>query len=357
MTNKETEIFDALTHNPYLSQQELADMTGLSRSTVANILSDLNTRGYIIGKPYEINTKKIITCVGGANVDYKMAVLEKLVKETSNPVIKTSSLGGVIRNVAENLARLGEDVSLMSKVGNDLDGARIVKEASAIMHVYAVDRDPKYATGSYTAILDETGELFIGLSDMQICEDMDRDWILKHKPHITLSDIVVSDTNVKKSALETIMEFTLNKKFIIIGVSVSKVKNIPDNLDGVYLAILNKDEAYEYSDSKEQDTFEKVCERLRKKGLKRCIITVGDKGSIFYDEDGSVVSVPTDKVEHIEDVTGAGDAFSAGVIYALSNGKTIEKACQYGMKMAVFNLQSKESVRRDVSTKIFEKIK
>lgn len=354
LTQKETQIFDALIHNPYLSQQDLADVTGLSRSTVANILSDLNNRGYIIGKPYEINTKKIITCIGGANVDYKMSINGKVIQGSSNPVTKTSSLGGVIRNVAENLARLGQDVSLMTRVGTDSEGDRIIREASTIMNVFAVDKVADKSTGSYTAILDNSGELFIGLADMQICEDMNREWILSHRPHINMSEIVVCDTNIKSSAIEAVNEVNLDKKLIIVGVSVAKIVNIPKSVDNVYLIILNKDEAKALTNI--DDDMLLVCEKLKKMGFARAVVTMGEKGVIYYDEENSPTIIEAKKIDDVVDVTGAGDSFTAGVIYGLANGKDICESCKYGMTMSSYTIMSHESVRSDLSAKIFENL-
>lgn len=60
-----------------------------------------------------------VLCIGGMNVDKKVQLLENLVLETSNPVVSSLSAGGVSRNIAENLGRLGLPVKMLSVAGND----------------------------------------------------------------------------------------------------------------------------------------------------------------------------------------------------------------------------------------------
>ena len=54
-----------------------------------------------------------VLCIGGMNVDKKVQLLENLVLETSNPVVSSLSAGGVSRNIAENLGRLGVPVKML----------------------------------------------------------------------------------------------------------------------------------------------------------------------------------------------------------------------------------------------------
>ena len=298
--------------------------------------------------------KNLIFCIGAANVDYKLIIENKVIMETSNPAQRITTYGGVARNIAENLARLDEEVALMSKVGNDLEGTNVVKDASPIMHIFATDRDQIYNTGTYFAVLDESGNLVIGVADMKICDTMDGDWITSHEEHIKKADIIVCDTNVQKSAIEKLQNID-NGKIIIIGVSVAKTGHIPDKLKNIYLAILNKDEATAYAGCDKFD-FKNVCENLKKKGLDRCIITMGKDGCIFYEEKLSPIVLKAEMINNVVDVTGAGDSFSAGVIHALSNDKSLETACKYGMKMAQLNLKSDESVVKNIPSDIFDNI-
>ena len=76
----------------------------------------------------DISKKNLIFCIGAANVDYKLIIENKVIMETSNPAQRITTYGGVARNIAENLARLEEEVALMTKVGNDLEGTNVVKE-------------------------------------------------------------------------------------------------------------------------------------------------------------------------------------------------------------------------------------
>lgn len=302
----------------------------------------------------DTSKKNLIFCIGAANVDYKLIIENKVIMETSNPAQRITTYGGVARNIAENLARLDEEVALMSKVGNDLEGTNVVKDASPIMHIFATDRDQIYNTGTYFAVLDESGNLVIGVADMKICDTMDGDWVTSHEEHIKKADIIVCDTNVQKSAIEKLQNID-NGKIIIIGVSVAKTGHIPDKLKNIYLAILNKDEATAYAGCDKFD-FKNVCENLKKKGLDRCIITMGKDGCIFYEEKLSPIVLKAEMINNVVDVTGAGDSFSAGVIHALSNDESLETACKYGMKMAQLNLKSDESVVKNIPSDIFDNI-
>ena len=64
----------------------------------------------------------LLFCIGAANVDRKFYVHKDLVAETSNPVTSTRSIGGVARNIAENLGRLGETVAFYLLVDKIVNG-------------------------------------------------------------------------------------------------------------------------------------------------------------------------------------------------------------------------------------------
>ena len=99
---------------------------------------------------------ELVVVVGGANVDIKARSTAALVGGTSNPGTVVRMPGGVGRNVAENLARLGSRVALVSTVGSDPDGDWLLEEtAAAGVDVSSVLRGGR--TGRYVALLDANG--------------------------------------------------------------------------------------------------------------------------------------------------------------------------------------------------------
>ena len=121
LSEKEQAILEVIRKHPFYSQQDIADALGMSRSALANNISDLIRRNYLLGRAYIINDDAPVICIGGMNVDRKFYASQALIQGTSNPVSSSVSIGGVGRNIAENLGRLGETVIMLSKAGNDHD--------------------------------------------------------------------------------------------------------------------------------------------------------------------------------------------------------------------------------------------
>ena len=69
-----------------------------------------------------------IAVVGGANLDVGGRSFAPLRSRDSNPGVIRSSLGGVGRNIAHNLALLGAEVTLVTALGGD-DGARRIRQS------------------------------------------------------------------------------------------------------------------------------------------------------------------------------------------------------------------------------------
>ncbi|HEU4518527.1 MAG TPA: PfkB family carbohydrate kinase, partial [Microvirga sp.] len=106
-----------------------------------------------------------VVCVGGAVRDRKLRSAGPLVPGTSNPVRSERSFGGVARNVAENLARLGVATALVSLVGDDGEGRAIrahLGRAGVDTRFVAVADGQ--ATAEYLAVLPPSGELAFGLA-------------------------------------------------------------------------------------------------------------------------------------------------------------------------------------------------
>ncbi len=319
-------LLQAIAENPYASQKEYAEKIGLSRSATANLLSKLQDEGYILGKPYLLNDFASAACIGGANVDRKVFLKETPIIGTSNPVTEKMTYGGVVRNIAENLAYLGVATSLVSIVGNDVAGEGLLQHASGRIDTTAVSRTDQYTTGTYSALIEPDGNMFIGLAAMEICSLMTAAWIRDKQKYLMRSEWLICDCNVMPDALEALLTLAAEKakKLAIIGVSAPKMRHLPKALGRPTLGIFNVDESQAYFNTTESDPAQlaQLC-----------------KASVF-------------ETAVISDVTGAGDAFSSGLLYGLINGYSLAESVEMAALNASLNIQSHDSVRSDLSEKL-----
>ena len=69
MTRRERQLLEWIRENPCISQQELADKAGITRSSAAVHISNLMRKGYIAGRGYLLREAPYIAVVGGVNMD------------------------------------------------------------------------------------------------------------------------------------------------------------------------------------------------------------------------------------------------------------------------------------------------
>jgi len=98
-----------------------------------------------------------VVVIGGANLDVKARSTRTVVPATSNPGTATMSAGGVGRNIAENLARLGTRTHLVASIGADAPGDQVLAATAAAGVGVEQVRRSAASTGNYTAVLDADG--------------------------------------------------------------------------------------------------------------------------------------------------------------------------------------------------------
>ncbi|MDM5340721.1 winged helix-turn-helix transcriptional regulator [Fictibacillus enclensis] len=345
--DKESQILGMIQRNPFISQREIADELDLARPAVSGYIASLIKSGKIKGRAYILPEPKGVTCIGGAHMDRKATCRETIQYETSNPVTMTETCGGVVRNISENLGRLGAIVSLISMVGNDKEGEWVIKNTGK----YGVDtsqihKDKKQTTGTYTAILDKNGNMAVAVADMNIYEQMTVPFIMQKWPHIAQSSLVVLDTNLPEQTLFYLTERCKleNIPVIVDPVSTIKSKKLMKSLSGIHSILPNKEEAEVIAGMEIHglDHCKEAARKIHGLGVKNVIITLGSQG-VFASSGQEAVHLAAFPVRTV-DVTGAGDAFAAGYLFGLSKKKEFVQSCQYGLALASLTLQTGLSV-------------
>lgn len=84
MTEREQQILSWIQQNPMISQQELADLAGITRSGVAAHISNLIRKGYLRGKGYIVTPPSYVTVIGGISMDVLGIACGDLMDYTSN---------------------------------------------------------------------------------------------------------------------------------------------------------------------------------------------------------------------------------------------------------------------------------
>ncbi len=86
-----------------------------------------------------------------------------------------------------------------------------------------------------------------------------------------------------------------------------------------------------------------IGQRLRSMGAKTVILTLGERGSLIINEDGTQ-SIPAYRIDNVVDSTGAGDSFNASLAVALLEGKPLAEAAQFANAVAGLCCTRRETV-------------
>jgi len=281
--------------------------------------------------------------IGGSNVDVLARPRVAALPATSNPGEVTVTAGGVGRNIAENLARLGTTVSLVSVVGSDVHGDLVLEATRDAGVDVELVRRGLTPTGTYVALLDAEGELVAAVSDMAATASLGTADVHLAGDAIAAADLVVLDGNLSTEVLATAWEaaVTAGVGVVLDPVSVPKAAAI-GHLLGVErpLALLS-------AGSTELEALARDGASLLDRGVAVLWERAGAAGSLLRTREASVelASLPA----AVEDVTGAGDAMLAAYCHAVLTGSTPAEAARYGHAAAALTVGSRHTVRPDLT--------
>jgi pseudouridine kinase len=165
--------------------------------------------------------------------------------DTSNPATSSRAFGGVARNVAENLARVGVPTALATLVGDDENGRAILIEAERLGLDTSLTRVLPQRTAEYVAVLEPDGRLAFGLADMAIFEAFSEAFLETVWPAALQADWIFAECNLPAAVLQELIREQRRRGFrlAIDAVSRAKAVRLPDDLTGVDLLFLNEAEA------------------------------------------------------------------------------------------------------------------
>ncbi len=300
--------------------------------------------------------KDYVCVIGGANIDITGTSYSSLNPADSNPGKTTYSLGGVGRNIGENLSRLGINVEMITVLGNDTYAKEIIESCEdlgiRLTHTLMLEDE---RTSSYLCINDHDGEMALAISDMDIYTKLTPQYFENIIDFINNSKVCVVDTNIHSSSFEYLMD-NVKVPIFLDTVSTKKTRKIRDIIKNVYALKPNILEAEILSGIKieNENDLDKASDIILDKGIENLYISMGPRG-IYYANKETKGHLFPPKVD-IKNTTGAGDTFMAGVAWAYLRGHNIVESTKVGMAASAICISSESTISEDMSIENINKI-
>ena len=315
-----------------------------------------------------LDSKRIVV-MGGSVIDIIAKSSGNLISGTSNPGVCKKSHGGVARNIAEALGRLGAKPIFYTALGDDTAGKEILLDMES---VYGVDLRTTVAitksqTPTYTAILDDTGEMVAAIADME----SNRSIPFPHRVDLNSAGILVADANApidtltaaakeaKMANIPIFFETTSVPKCTSVARSGNFLKYVTymsPNYDEL-LAMTSSNCLLDDTDIKDQLLYfddENITIKIAAVDVlgqmnpseAHILITLGKYGLVLASKDGSgVINFSLHEALCLPEnasktnVTGAGDTLCAAFIFSLMKGEGLTKSIEFSMNAAAMSVQ------------------
>ena len=277
-----------------------------------------------------------ICVIGGANADIIATSFNAFVPGDSNPGTVRLTAGGVGRNIAHNLALLGDEVVFLTQFGGD-DFGQFTAESCRKAHIdiSLCDFATPGTRSCFLSINNCDGEMVGGVADMAAADGITPEWLAKKMEKLGDVDVIVADANIPVKTLACLIDH-VNKPLYVDAVSGAKAAKIKEAM----------------AMSAKKHFFTLKCNQIESavlsdlQGVDRRFVSLGADGLEVVEGDTKhhFPALPC----HVVNATGSGDALMAGIIHAGPQA-TIEEAAHIGLLCAKNNIESPDTVNQQQS--------
>ncbi len=285
-----------------------------------------------------MDSKKIVV-VGSCNTDM-------VIKADRLPVPGETILGGTFfmnpggkgANQAVSASRMGGNVTLISKTGNDVFGKQsVMLYTTEKIKTDYIFSDSKHPSGVALITVDSNGENCIVVASGANAYLSPAD-INKASAEIESSDLVLMQLEIPIETVEYVAELAHSRGIRVI-LNPAPARSLSDSLlKNLYMIVPNSSEAEILSGIRVTDsaTARQAADIISARGVDIVVVTLGSQGALIkeYDEYHFVEAC---KVEAV-DTTAAGDTFCGSVCVGLSEGKTILESVKLAAKAAAITV-------------------
>ncbi|CAM3743242.1 PfkB family carbohydrate kinase [Parendozoicomonas haliclonae] len=340
MTEKEKLILSAIRQNPLISQKELGQQSGMSREAVAHHIMNLTRKGFIRGKGYLLNNPLEVLVIGGCNLDIQGIPLQHGQAGDSLPGTVTMTPGGVGRNIAENLARLGHQVRLISAVGEDDAGKQLIQATrSAGVDTSSIKAFSGFRSPVYLSVLDPEHELLQAINDMSVTEQMTPEFLAGCTPDLHLSQALIIDTNLSEATLTYLFQRQDLPPVFADCVSAAKAERLKPWLHRIHTLKPNRMEAsLLWGQEIQSEADLPACANwFHEQGISQLFISLGEEG-LYASRSDEQVLLPPEQIT-VASVAGAGDALMAGLVHSWINHQPLVNTARIAQACACLALE------------------
>jgi pseudouridine kinase len=295
-----------------------------------------------------------VLIIGATLLDTKGKPDAGLKPGTSNPGTIRRVRGGTARNVAENLARLGTEVLLVTAVGDDPSGEQLWRqtEDAGVNLAYSL-RIEGASTGAYLALLDEDGSMAVALDDTAVMGAITPAHLHRHRRLFRDAKMIMMDGSMTQPAMKTIVRLASKYQVPLCAdpSSARLAHKLRPYLSHLHLVVPNEAEEAELLDEDyygfDPDLSLARAQRLVRMGIDHVVITLSDFG-LNYATNDEVGYIPPSYTKMV-DSTGTGDAVTAAIMFGMLNELPAIECMRLGAAAASLTVQSAETVVPNLS--------
>ena len=290
-----------------------------------------------------------ILVIGGANRDITARANQEMIPLAESHIGQVSqTAGGVGRNIAEALARLGQKVTLLSAFGDDDFAHQMMAHLTAL----DIDISPSLRVDGqnsdcYLTIHDKDGEQVTAINQMTLSDKITPRVITEQAEMIAAADFVICDCNLGEDSLSEIASIKRKGQLVLDGVSSAKIGRASDILSQVDILKCSRAEALSLVGGDDSTPDEAVVQMMADRGAAHIVLSQGASGFCIYRDDKAhqfeaIQTAP-------ETISGAGDCLLAGYIYGLATGRSVKEAGMIARQCAYLSCQSVSAVSDHIS--------
>lgn len=295
-----------------------------------------------------------ILAIGAASMDIGASTAQPLLAHDSNPGRIRCTPGGVARNVAENLARLGHGVRLLSVVGDDAFGDQLLEATRrAGVEVQACLRLVGQASASYLSLHGPDGDMATAVNDMAILAQLTPQWLAASAidPQRQARALLV-DCNLSDAALAWVFGAAGAIAIFAEPVSAFKCRRLLPWLAQVHTLKANRLELRALTglpvDDADEATLQRAAQWLHAQGVRQLVVSLGERGAWWSERAGGCGWQRALAVS-VTSATGAGDAMMAGLLHRHLQGDTLAQALVFATGCAALTLGAPGANHPDLS--------